>query len=270
MSLLLNTNIDDRVKDVIRGNIGRVGGRVNQLINYSLCSVKDINLLNGGYGEILKSNDSAKISSSIKLAGHYIKQELIYLRRGSMIPRDRKTDIFDMNDAYSKKDKENLYDCMISSNMLEHSANPIFLLLNFYFMTKKNGYQFHALPHYKYTFDMYRKPTTVEHLYEDFYNKTKNKDTTHNEDYYRSAVLEHGAQKEFHKQYPISYPYIHFHVFDEYNTLALFSSIFEDVQVDVLKTEYFSDVVVVFKNELKKTFVDNHREYLEKNFNYGE
>lgn len=67
--------------------------------------------------------------------------------------------------------------------------------------------------------------------------------------------MKHGWQRSFHESYPVAYPYIHFHVFDEHNTRELFELMFEDVQVDVLKTEEFSDNVAIARNSLKPGFV---------------
>jgi len=73
-------------------------------------------------------------------------------------------------------------------HVFEHSPNPILLLLNLYLITRKGGYQFHAIPHYKYTYDSHRNPTDIEHLVSDFENKTDWKDISHNDDYIISAI----------------------------------------------------------------------------------
>ncbi len=157
---------------------------------------------------------------------------------------------------------ENRYACSISSNMIEPSSNPLFLLLNFYYITLKDGYQFHAIPHYKYTYDRYRQPTRLEHLISDFKHITGKDDTTHNEDYIQSAIVKDGWQKDFHKKYPTKYPFIHFHVFDESTVKDLFKYMFEDVTNDVLRTDVFSDNVVICRNRLNPGFIEEHREIL--------
>ena len=55
MSLLLNSNIEEKIKRHIVGKIARVGGSVNQLLTYQNCVVEDINLVDGGYG-IVRNN----------------------------------------------------------------------------------------------------------------------------------------------------------------------------------------------------------------------
>ena len=131
-------------------------------------------------------------------------------------------------------------------------------------ITKPDGFQYHAIPHYKYTYDVHRKPTAVEHMIRDFEEFADQTDTVHNEDYVQSAIDKHGWQKEFHEKYPVAYPYMHFHVFDEFNTRELFKFVFEDVQNDIIKTEQFSDNVVLCRNTLKSRFLRQYEDLIEK------
>jgi hypothetical protein len=254
MPLLLNTNIDTLVNEKIKGTVARVGGTVNQLLRYEGCVVEDINLPDGGYGiitEIQKAGNPYQMYKAIKKIA---KQELAFLRKGHRMPRDRRTLILDLHKAYQQGSLSARYDCSISSNLIEHSPNPVFLLLNFYYITKEAGYQYHAIPHYKYTFDIYRNPTTLEHFIEDFENRATEEDSSHREDYRQSAVVKHGWQRDFHRKYPVSYPYMHYHVFDEVNVRQLAEFMFEDVCNDILKDDEFSDNVVIFRNRLNGNF----------------
>ncbi len=260
--LLLVTDIDRRVNEHIRGTVGRVGGSVNQLINYRHCSIEDINIPDGGFGKVF-SNGLGNIAGSLyPFLKRFIRQEIMYVVQGQKVSRDRKTVILDMHDAYRKSELHDRYDSTISSNLLEHSPNPIWLLLNFYLITRKGGYQFHAIPHYRYTYDRFREPTTLEHFITDFEKRSDASDMSHAEDYRQSAVEKDGWQRKFHDRYPLEYPYIHFHVFDEINTKALLEFMFEDVVNDVFKTDEYSDNVVIFKNTLKREFVEKYKRIL--------
>lgn len=266
MALLLNSEIDILVAQRIKGVIGRIGGSVNQLITYDDCMLYDINLLDGGFGKIYRVNSLHVLTDYIKFILKPLKEELFYLVKGKSIVRSRKTIILDIHNAYKHDDFVNRFDCTISSNVIEHSPNPIFLLLNLYYITKEKGYQFHAIPHYKYTFDKSRKPTTLEHIIQDFKNMVSFDDKTHTEEYFHAAVENNGYHKKFHQKYPLTYPFIHFHVFDELNIRALFGYIFEDVVVDVIKTEEFSDNVVLFRNELNRNFKVKYKSILDMYF----
>jgi hypothetical protein len=239
-----------------------IGGssRVDQMINYKHCQITDINVQDGGFGEVLKSPFGAGTFHLIK---RYVRQELNHLRFGESVPRDRQTIIVDVHNAYVRKDLAHRFECTISSNVIEHSPNAIWLLLNLYFMTAKNGYQFHAIPHYKYTYDCFREPTHLEHFISDFSKKINQTDGSHRDDYMQSVIVKHGWQKSFHEKYPVAYPYMHFHVFNEHNTQALFSYMFEDVSTELLKTDKFSDVVVFFRNQLRTEFMKTHQKTID-------
>jgi len=263
MSLLLNTDIETRTCENIRGSVARAGGTVDQLFSYRDCSVQDINILDGGFGVLGKLSSRRSSLLSLSLLKR-LKQDLGYLVKGPMVPRDHKTIILDMHEAYLNEELKHRFDAAISSNLLEHSPNPVFLLLNFYFITKEGGYQFHALPHGKYTYDRFREPTPVEHLIEDFERNTGKDDTSHVDDYVQSAIEKDGWQKSFHERYPLTYPFIHFHVFHETNTRQLMEFMFEDVVVDVLRNEKFSDNIVLFRNTLNREFLARYGEVVDR------
>jgi len=263
MTLLLSSNIEEKVKHHIVGKIARVGGSVNQLLTYQNCVVEDINLLDGGYGIVRNLDGIRSPVQMFKVIQRYLSQERKFMMRGYAVPRDRKTISLDMHKACDDPSMCRRYDAVISSNMIEHSPNPIFLLLNLYFVTREGGYQYHAIPHYKYTFDVHRVPTTLKHMIDDFEHRADISDTSHNEDYIQSAIEKHGWQRSFHEKYPVAYPYMHFHVFDEHNTRQLFELMFEDVVIDVLTTEEFSDNVALFRNILNKDFVAKYRDLID-------
>lgn len=263
MGLLLNSTIEEKIKCHIVGKIARVGGSVNQLLSYHKCVVEDINLVDGGYGIVRSMHGVRSPFQMLKVIQRYLSQERKFLLRGYAVPRDRKTLSLDMHTAYEAPSLARRFDAVISSNMIEHSPNPILLLLNFHLIAREGGYQYHAIPHYKYTFDVHRAPTSVEHMIEDFENKADASDTSHNEDYVQSAIEKHGWQRSFHEKYPVAYPYMHFHVFDEHNTKQLFELMFEDVVSDVLTTREFADNVVLFRNTLNKDFACKYRALIE-------
>jgi len=258
MGLLLNTGIQEQVEKKIRGGIARIGGSVNQLLSYKNCTVDDFNVFDGGYGRVRSG------WKSVMNIRRFLKEELQFRKEGWKIPRGRRTTLIDMHYAYKEHDLLCRYDAIISSNVIEHSPNPIWFLLNLHFVGKPDGFQYHAIPHHKYTYDMYRKTTPVEHIIQDFETFTNQKDVTHTEDYAQSAIEKHGWQREFHKKYPLTYPYIHFHVFDEVNTRDLFEYVFEDVENDVYRMEGFGDNVERFRNVLNGGFVKRYGELIKR------
>lgn len=251
MSLLLNTDIESKVNSLLYGKIARIGGRMNQLFKYKNCSITDINVIDGGYGKVRSGFD-------FKASKRKIRQEISWMMHGEREQRDRKTILLDMHYAMREEKLHQKFDAAISSNVIEHSPNPIFLLLNIFFITKENGWQFHAIPNYRYTFDEFRKPTPVDHMIEDFEKKIWFSDTTHNADYTQSAIEKNGWQKAFHEKYPVAYPYMHFHVFDENNVRELAEFMFEEVIVDLLKDEKHADNLLLVKNKLRPEFAEKY------------
>lgn len=265
MKLLLNTNIEQQTKSKIKGHVARIGGTVNhELINYSICKIKDINIIDGGCGYVKKISHIRSIRNLAGTIKRFLEQEMKHFRDGDIIPLDRKTIILDLHDAYRQKNLKHKYDASISSNVIEHVTNPILFMLNFYFITKKDGYQFHALPHYKYTYDKHRNPTPLSHIIEDFETMKDTEDRTHVDDYISNGLAKSDWLKNYHKKVPISYPFFHHHVFDENNTKALFDFMFEEVTNDIYIDEKNQDNVVIFKNKLKNSFVEKYKDLINK------
>lgn len=258
MAYLLNTDIEAKIHAHIRGSIARVGGTVHQIVDYRNTRVTDLNLLDGGHGYIKRWRDIRSFRNLLGTIKRHVTQEYKHFRLGETVPLDRRTIILDAHDAYKHPELKHRFDACITSNVVEHSPNPLFFLLNCYFVTKKGGWQYHAIPHYKYTFDMYREPTPFAHFIEDLEKKTDLDDTTHVADYVQSAMEKHGWQKKRHNVYPITYPYIHHHVYDEFNTREMAEFMFSEVTNDIFKTDANSDNVVIFRNTLNPTFLKKY------------
>ncbi len=246
MTLLLNSSIEQILKDNLRGHLARVGGKVEQVFNYKNCTVEDINIENR-----VSNKRSKSLIGRLRYGYDLLEQEVRFWRKGYHAVRDRKTYFFDVHQTISQKKLPGRFDGILSSNVIEHSHNPILFLLNMHFLVKQDGYHFHAIPYYKFTFDQHRKPTSLEHIIEDFTSMTTPDDCRiHAEEHHQSALKwdsVRGAKKP-------SYPGIHCHVFDEHNTKALFEMIFQDVTVDIIKSEVFGDVLVTCRNSLNPKF----------------
>jgi len=246
--------IKSRLDSSFKGSVLRVGGSVSQLLNYSKVTVTDLNLPDGGFGSLKTFSWKQNPYNNLKCLLKWVKQEIKFFRFGNQVSRDRNTLVMDLHHATMNPSLQRRFDWIISSNVIEHSPNPIAFLLNASHAVKEEGFHFHAIPHCEHTFDRYRTPTSREHLVEDFLNKTDFSDQSHNEDYIQSAIEKDGWQKDFHKKYPVAYPYMHFHVFNEENVRELFETLFEDVQVSFLKTSEHSDILVLCSNKLRPEF----------------
>lgn len=75
--------------------------------------------------------------------------------------------------------KSGSYDFVLSCNNLEHMANPIAAIFEWKRILKDRGVMLLVLPNNKVNFDRRRPFTTIEHLIDDYNNKTSENDTTH-------------------------------------------------------------------------------------------
>jgi len=73
----------------------------------------------------------------------------------------------------------NKYDFVLSCHNLEHVANPLKALQEWKRVLKPGGTLVLVLPDRRYTFDINRAYTTIDHLVKDYEQGTTEKDTTH-------------------------------------------------------------------------------------------
>jgi len=263
MDLTYSSGIDNLVAKHIKGNVARVGGSVDQLMNYkNNIVVHDINILDGGFGSIRSVTQANNWFDVKKIFLRKLKQEIKHILYGDRVSLDRKTTELDMHFAQRNVTLHHKFDCSISSNVIEHTPNAIFMLLNFHLITKDDGWMFHALPNHRFTYDRFRSPTPLSHFIDDFESHQTFSDDTHVQDYIQSAIEKDGWQKTFHEIFPVAYPFMHFHVFDEENVKALFSFVFEDVTCDLIRNDHFSDNLVICRNRLNGNFVAQYGELI--------
>ncbi|HEY6899678.1 MAG TPA: methyltransferase domain-containing protein [Puia sp.] len=121
---------------------------------------------------------------------------------------------------------DNSQDFIIANHFIEHTRNPILAIQNAIRTLKPGGVFFMAVPDKRYTFDVHRQVTTVEHLlrdynegpdwseedhYFDFVSKTDKSDGCKNDDDIRRVIRE---LKESNFS-------IHYHVWDHHAMLGL-------------------------------------------------
>lgn len=143
-----------------------------------------------------------------------------------------------INDATQLKNiKSHTYDFLISSNCLEHVANPLKALDEWKRVLKPQGYLLLALPRKESNFDHQRPITKFDHILEDYHAKISEHDLTHldeilelhdlardhasiNHDYFKSRCLNNFQNR-----------CMHHHVFD----MLLIEKIFEHCKIDVIQ-----------------------------------
>lgn len=119
------------------------------------------------------------------------------------------------------------YDFVLSSHNLEHFANPVKALKEWQRVIRPSGALILALPNYKRTFDHWRRPTSVEHMLQDFERNVGEDDLTHVpeilEKHDLSMDVGAGSIDQFRQRSldNFSNRCLHHHVFDENNSREL-------------------------------------------------
>ena len=116
--------------------------------------------------------------------------------------------------------KDGAYDFLLSSHMIEHTANPMKALKEWTRVVKTGGHLILVIPHKDGTFDHKRPITTLKHLIQDYENRTTERDLTHLDEILKlhdlSRDIEAGTHTQFHERSKKNYENrcLHHHVFD--------------------------------------------------------
>lgn len=141
------------------------------------------------------------------------------------------------------------YDFVISSNCLEHVANPLKAIAEWIRVVKKDGLLFVALPNKEHNFDHKRPVTEFSHLVSDFQKDTGEDDLTHLDEILELHHLKMdkpaGSLEQFRERSLKNFENraLHQHVFD----VALLKQIFEYFKLEVLMTNVGLDHIILGK-----------------------
>ncbi len=130
------------------------------------------------------------------------------------------------------------YDFVISSNCLEHIANPLRAIGEWTRVLKKDGLLLLILPNKDYCFDHNRPITSFKHLLEDLHNDVKENDLTHlNEiltfhDLNKDRKAGHFEQFKERSLKNFENRTLHHHVFD----VSLLKEIFKYFNMELIMT----------------------------------
>ncbi len=115
---------------------------------------------------------------------------------------------------------EGVYDLLLSSHMIEHTANPLLAAAHWVRLLKEGGILVLVVPHKEGTFDHRRPVTAFDHLLEDYRKGTGEDDATHVEEIlaYHDLARDPAAGNfdEFKKRSALNAENrcLHHHVFD--------------------------------------------------------
>ncbi len=122
---------------------------------------------------------------------------------------------------------DGVYDFILASHSLEHTANPLRVLKECIRVVRSEAAMIVVLPHYRYTFDHRRRPTPLTHMLEDYERGIGEDDRTHLREILELHDLSRdspaGSLEQFRDRSMrnIENRCLHHHVFDEHNSCEL-------------------------------------------------
>lgn len=120
------------------------------------------------------------------------------------------------------------YDFIISSNCLEHCANPLKAIKSWLKVLKENGYILLILPNKQANFDHRREYTSFTHLLEDFNKDINEEDLTHFEEImiFHDLTMDYGinSKEQFIERSKKNYENrcFHHHVFSKSSLVEIY------------------------------------------------
>lgn len=139
------------------------------------------------------------------------------------------------------------YDFVISSNCLEHVANPLKAIEEWVRVVKKGGLLFVALPNQEHNFDHKRPITQFSHLLSDYQNNIDEDDLTHLDEILKLHDLKMdkpaGNLAQFKERSLNNFENraLHHHVYD----VTLLKEIFNHFNLEILQTNKGLDHIIL-------------------------
>ncbi len=153
------------------------------------------------------------------------------------------------------------YDFVLSSHVLEHTANPILALSEWLRLLKDRGLLIMLLPHKEGTFDHHRPVTTMQHLISDFEVGMAEDDLTHMPEILALHDLERdpeaGDRESFKKRSLLNLENrcFHHHVFDTHLAVSLVDHM--SLQIRAVEAILPMHILVVAQKVKRGESVDN-------------
>jgi predicted SAM-dependent methyltransferase len=141
------------------------------------------------------------------------------------------------------------YDFILSSHMLEHTANPLGALRAWNRVLKRNGALILLVPDKQWTFDHRRPITTMAHLLQDFERATGEDDLTHMpeilqlHDLQRDPGVDSYEAFKFRCQSNFETRGMHHHVFDPSLVLEMLES--SNFSVDLIRKAFDAHLIAL-------------------------
>lgn len=180
--------------------------------------------LNVKQGVNVKYVDRISGEDHLKILSEFTKNEIV------------KVDIIDDGETLATI-KDNSQDFVIGNHFIEHTRNPILTIKNALRVLKPGGVIFMAIPDKRYTFDINRDITTLDHLIKDYVEGPDWSEDDHYYDFVKNT--EHGEGKTLEEMNAVIENLknknfsIHYHVWDHQSMIEMFC-----MMINVLKFQF--------------------------------
>jgi SAM-dependent methyltransferase len=205
---------------------------------------------------IVEQLDNCNFSKLTTWEGQIIEGRTFQFDKNSPPGQQYLTEAADLSAIESDK-----YDFILSSHMLEHSANPLEALSEWLRVLKVEGIIIILVPHKDATFDHQRPVTTLAHLIEDFECQTKEDDLTHLPEILELHDLSKdpgaGTLQSFKERSAknVENRCLHHHVFDTKLAIQLLD--YKKIQILAVEAILPQHIIVVAQKILDKELLKN-------------
>lgn len=185
----------------------------------------------------LKVPPAARVRYVDRLPNESLRREYPELEGKALVP----VDILDDGETLANVPDAS-QDFVIANHFIEHCENPIGAVRNMLRVLKEGGVLYLAVPDKRYTFDVDRPPTTIEHLMRDFQEGPDWSRLSHYEEWTRLVrkVRDPERAERDVQDLMAKRASIHFHVFTQTELLDLLLA---------LKRMWPFDVELLFKRD---------------------
>jgi len=142
-------------------------------------------------------------------------------------------------------------DFVIANHLIEHAPDPLGAIDNMLRVLKKNGRLFLAIPDKRFSFDVDRPVTPLQHLIKDHEEGPEWSRKEHYEEWVRFVDKQEGAEGEKQVLELMKMDYsIHFHVWSSIEMLEMFALLKKEMQLNFdveLFYQHFDECIFILR-----------------------
>ena len=203
----------------------------------------------GALHEPLRIPESAKVKYMDRMLNPDLRKEYPELSSKELV----NVDIVDDGEHLSKI-KDSTQNFIIANQFLEHCQNPIGAIKNMLRVLKKNGVLYLCIPDKRYSFDIDRPITSIEHLLKDYQEGPNGSKREHFNDWlkYVKKIKDDTEVEQKILRFIKTNPPIHYHVWTQTELLELIVTLRKKLQfnfeVELIMKNMGEVIIILRKN----------------------